>query len=484
MKIENSLQEDHQIKLTVEVEPEILDSSKKKAARRIAQKVKIPGFRPGKAPFNVVQKQIGDAAILEDAIDLLLEDYYPKIVEEAGISPYGPGSLQNILSMEPPTFEFLVPLAPEVTLGDYKGVRLEMENKSATDEDVDKVLENLRQRQAAVEPADRAVEEGDLTYVTLSAERQSPDEDGNTALIAERKYPVLIDRPDTDTAEEWPFPGFSRKLIGVMPGDSITLEYTFPSDYEMEELRDVTGLYHVRVEETKSRILPELNDDFAKVVSSHETMAALKGEILTSLQSDFSASASAEFEAKVLGSIVESSSVKYPPQLLAHELEHMLEDFQREIQNQGMSLDLYLKTREITLDELKAELSPRAIERVTRGLVLMELARAENIEVSQELAQERLNQTILEIQQTFPEEDARRLLNSESLQSIANRIITDEVTRLTLERIGKIARNEPIEIEIPAEQKDDNGEHAGAVSESVETNPTEDESRKDQNELS
>lgn len=452
MKIENTLQEDHQIRLTVEVEPEVLNSSKKKAARRIAQKVKIPGFRPGKAPYNVIQRQIGDAAILEDAIDLLLEDYYPKILEEAGVSPYGPGSLQEIKSMEPPTFEFLVPLAPEVTLGDYRAIRMSMENRVATDEDVDRVLENLRQQQASVEPVERAVEEGDLTYITLSAERKTTGDTGNEPLIAERRYPVLIDKPETDTSEEWPFPGFSRKLLGLNLGEEAAFEHVFPSEYEIEELRGATGVYKVRVEETKSRRLPDLNDEFVKSVSSHETVDLLREEILKSIQADYDSSAQAEFETGVLGKVVEGSSTKYPPQLLSHELEHMVEDLERELTGQGMDLDLYLKTREISREKLEEELTPRAVERIGRGLVLMELARAENIEVSKETAQERLNQTILEIQQSLPEQDVRRLLSGDSLQNLANRIITDEVTRLTLERIGKIARGESVETENKVEE--------------------------------
>ncbi len=124
MKIDTVQQDDHQIKLTVEVEPETLEGAKKKAGKKISGKVKVPGFRPGKAPYSVVLRQVGEAAILEEALDILLQDIYPSIIEEAKIEPYGPGSLQNVVTMEPPTFEFMVPLAPEVELGDYRALRM------------------------------------------------------------------------------------------------------------------------------------------------------------------------------------------------------------------------------------------------------------------------------------------------------------------------------------------------------------------------
>ena len=127
MKIQKELLEDHQIELNVEIDADPYEKAKHQAARKIAKKVKIPGFRPGKAPYNVILRHVGEGAIVEDAVDILIEDIYPKILDEAEIQPYGPGSLQNIESLDPPTFKFLVPLAPEVELGDYKVLEIPYE---------------------------------------------------------------------------------------------------------------------------------------------------------------------------------------------------------------------------------------------------------------------------------------------------------------------------------------------------------------------
>ena len=169
MKIDTQPLEDHQVKLTVEVENEKLSEAKIRAARQLAKKVKIPGFRPGKAPYQVVVRQIGDAAILEEAMELLIDDIYPKVIEEADIHPYGPGKLEQIVSTEPPTFEFVIPLEAKVVLGDFRSIRRPYELKEIPEQDVENVLDDLRERQAVIEPVDRPAQPGDLVDVRLSA---------------------------------------------------------------------------------------------------------------------------------------------------------------------------------------------------------------------------------------------------------------------------------------------------------------------------
>lgn len=165
MKIEKTFEEGHQAKLVVEFEPQILETSKIKAAKSIAKRIKIPGFRPGKAPFNVIQKQVGDAAIIEGAIEIIIDDMYPKVIEEADIEPYGPGALEEVTSMDPPIFQFMVPLSPEVNLGKYREIRIDFEEKGVEQKDIDEVINNLKDQQAVIEPVDREVQEGDRKSV-------------------------------------------------------------------------------------------------------------------------------------------------------------------------------------------------------------------------------------------------------------------------------------------------------------------------------
>ena len=192
MKIETEIQEDHQAKLTVEVEVDVMEGMKRRAARKIARRVRIPGFRPGKAPYQVIVRQLGEGAILEEALEMLVEDIYPKIIEDTEIKPYGPGSLDNVVSLEPPVLEFMVPLDAEVTLGDYRSLRKPYEPSEVSDDDVNKVLENLRERQAVIEPVERPAQEGDLVTVRLSATKRTQVEDEDPNLISERSAPMIV----------------------------------------------------------------------------------------------------------------------------------------------------------------------------------------------------------------------------------------------------------------------------------------------------
>src|SRR3989304_7264071 len=175
MKISQTALDDHQIQFSVEVEAQTLESARQKAARKIAPRVKTPGSRPGKAPYAVIEKQVGAQAIKDEALDIVLDDMYPRVIEETGIKPYGPGTLEKVHEdKQPQVFEFRVPLSPEVKLGDYKSIRLPFEDKPVTEADIETVLNNFRDQHDVLGPVKRAAQEGDIVYILLSAERKEP----------------------------------------------------------------------------------------------------------------------------------------------------------------------------------------------------------------------------------------------------------------------------------------------------------------------
>ena len=147
MKIEKEVLEDQQVKFTVEVDSDQLEAAKRKAAKKIARRIKVPGFRPGKAPYQVIQRQVGDEALLEESIEILVNDVYPQVIEDAEIDPYGPGNLENVLSLDPVALEFIVPLMPEVELADYQSVRLPYDPPEITDTEVEAVEQDFRQQE-------------------------------------------------------------------------------------------------------------------------------------------------------------------------------------------------------------------------------------------------------------------------------------------------------------------------------------------------
>jgi trigger factor len=456
LKISQKPLDDHQIQFSVEVEPQTLESARQKAARKIAQRVKIPGFRPGKAPFNVIEKQVGAQAIKDEALDIVLDDMYPRVIEETGIKPYGPGTLEKVHEdKEPQVFEFRVPLSPEVKLGNYKDIRLPFKDKSVTEKDVENVLDNLREQNAVLQPVQRAAQEGDIAYILLSAERQTP-KDGKTALLTERRYPVVIEKADVDTKNEWPFPGFSRLLIGLKVGEEKSFPHTFAKDSEYEELRGEAATFKLKVEEIKDRQLPELSDELAQSLGNYKTVADLRTEVKKQLTDNYKQQAEDEYENQIVEKIIEGSQIKYPPQMLHHEIHHYIEDMGPDLAARGLDLDTYLKSRQITHDQLEEEVSPRVEERLKKSLVIMEVSREEKVEVPEPEVQGLVEEKIKRLQQVVSADDMRKLLAKENLQGLVSRTLTEEVIRRTLERLRAIAQGkEPKKEEEKTEKKEE-----------------------------
>jgi trigger factor len=452
LKIEQKPLDDHQIHFTVEVEKQTLDSARQKAARKIAQRVKIPGFRPGKAPFNVIEKQVGTAAIKEEAIDIVLDEMYPQIIEETGIKPYGPGTLEKVHEdKEPHVFEFRVPLSPEVTLGDYKAIRLPYEEKTVTDKDIESTLTNLREQNAVLAPVERGAQEGDIAYILMSAERQEPDKDGQTALLQERRYPVVIEKADVDTKNEWPFPGFSRLLIGLKPGEDKNFPHTFAKDSDFEDLRGVASTFKLKVEEIKDRQLPELDDNFAQGLGNYKTAAELRADVEKQLGENYQRQSEDEYEGKIVDKIVADAKIKFPPQMLHHEIHHYIEDLEPELAARGLDMETYLKSRQMDMEKLEEEVSPRVEERLKRSLVIMEVAKQEKVEVPENEVQALVEERVQRLQQMLSPDDLKKVLAKENLQGLVSRTLTEEVIRRTLARMRKIAQGKGDDLETKPE---------------------------------
>jgi trigger factor len=439
LNINTEFLETHEAKLTVIVEPENFDGAKRRAARQLSKKYKIPGFRPGKAPFAVVQKHLGDGAITEQAIGNLIDEIYPKAIEEADLKPYGPGSLEEMTSMDPLTFEFLVPLVPEVELSEYQDIRIEFQTKEVKEENIQEVINNLRESQATIEAVERPIEEGDMVYITLSGDKKGEEDPEKKVLLEERRYPVIIEKEDATQESEYPFPGFSRKLIGLSVGDKKSFQNTFKKDYEFEELQGVTGIYKVTVEEIKGRSLPEVNDDFAKSVGNYETVEDLNTEIRQTLEEQFESEQLSEYDTQIIDVLAENSTIKYPPQMLEDEIDDFIHDLEHRLANQGLTIDLYLKSRSLEMSSLRDEVRDNAEARMKRGLILMEVANMEKISIPQEEITERVQKTLQEVAAYYSEEEANRLGTGANLENLRSRIATDEIISRTLKKLRNIA---------------------------------------------
>ena len=454
MKIDTQPLKDHQVKLTVEVEPRPFEESKQRAARKLARQVKIPGFRPGKAPYPVIVRHIGEPAIIEEAIEILVNDVYPEALKEANIQAYGPGSLEQIVSIDPPTFEFIVPLRAQVTLGDYHSIRLPYEKKEITPEMVEEVVKNLRERQAIIEPVERPAQEGDLVRVQLRADHIDPVEDQPAVLFNNRPLSFAVESEGVENPMEWPFPGFSRRLLGMSAGEDAHYFYTYPEESEHKSLRGIEAEFFLTVEQVSSRSLPDLEEEFAKSVGDYASMDELSEAIHQDLEKQAHDEYNQDYDDKILEEVIELSTIKYPPQMLEREIETVISRLENNLAQQNLDIDLYLKTRQMDMDGLKDSLKPIAETRLKKTLVLLEVAEAEKINVDPQSLQSETSRTLNELSTVMEQKEFRSLIQTnENRSNLVSSIMMEMLISRTQERLRVIAQG----LEIAPEEGTETG---------------------------
>lgn len=445
MKIEQTYLEDHQLEVTVEAELEVFEQAKHRAAKEMSKGKNIPGFRPGKAPYQRVVTHFGEAAIIDNALDHFLDEVYPQIIDEIDREPYGPGQVKEIKTLEPPTFVFYIPLQPEVKLGEYRDIRLPYEKADVPQEEVDKILDRMLSQQASIEPVEHPAEEGNLVDTSLDARAVDSDpDDEESYLLKNQPLPVMIKDKKDDQDKEWPFPGFSRQLLGVSSGDSLDLTYEFPGDDSVEEdYRGKEVLYAVQVEGIRERVLPELDDAFVKTVSDLESVDELREQILEELTAQQAMEEENTYVNNILEKIQEDSEIKFPPQMIENEIDGEVQELETRLKTQGMDLEMYLKIQDQDAEGLREQIKPNAEKRITQGLVIGKISESEDLDFdTQEITDE--FKAILD--NHFGDDEKARAEYMQSGDSVAllNRVSSQIVTRKTLDFLMALAQGEDI----------------------------------------
>ncbi len=435
MKFEKTIQDDHQARVIVEVDTDRLEAAKRRAARKFSERGKIPGFRPGKAPYETIRRFYGEPAIYEQAVDLLVDEVYPDMLKEADLKPAAAGSLEKIEGTDIPKFTFLVPLAPEVTLDDYHSIRIPYEFMLPGEEKLNQALEELQQMYGTTEEIDRTVQEGDYVLVDLKSEKESLTRSGFATMVRKE-----------DKENEFPFPGFARQLTGLKAGETKTITHQFPKEYEDTTLADQTVDIQATVKTVRTVTLPELNDEFAKMVGPYESLDALK----EALKKDIEERARAEYDdgyyAKLIDKVKETAKIKFAPQTLEHEAEHVVDDLRQRLANQNLDLETYYKMRNTdAVKFLEEEAKPVAKKRLERSLILDEISRQEKIDVDNQALDQEFNNTLMDLQMQGVnlnkirggKQGQQKVAEVVALES-ANRLLT----RRTLERLKLIATGE------------------------------------------
>ena len=439
MKIEVLPQEDHQVKIIAEFETSQLEEYKIRAAKKLGRNTRIPGFRPGKAPIDILRRVIGEETIHQQAIEDLIDEQYPNILDEAEIKPGSSGSLDEIISTDPPKFSFLVPLEPEVELGNYKDLRLDYNLEAVTEQEITDFLNNMRTSYATAEPVERAAVEGDLVYVKLSGSLTHPTEDEDAQVYPERPAQFIIGT-DIIQNRDRPFPGFNDQLIGLSTGDEKTIVHTFPEDDSDETLRGKEVEFKVNVQSVKALHMPELNDDFAQTVGEFENMDALRTAVINQLENSKKDAADDKFFVELLDKLVESSVIKYPSNILDHEVEHMMEHLKEDLTRQGLEMDAYFKMLEMDREKyIEEKARPAARKRLERALVIEEVGKRENIQLGKDDYEEAISTTVDQLKSLPGAQKRKERVSQEVFNSVAASALSRKYNQLILDRLKLIA---------------------------------------------
>lgn len=459
MKIEQSYLDDHQLELTVETEGEVFQKAKHMAAKELAKGKKIPGYRPGKAPYQLIVNHFGEAAVIDQALEFFLDEIYPQVIEEIDAEPYGPGRVKEIKSLEPPQLIFTIPLQPEVSLGDYRQIRLEYETNPVTEGDVEEMIDRMRAQHASVESVDHPAEEGNLVDTSLDCRPVDSDpEDQDAFLLLNQPLPVMIKSKSEDDQKEWPFPGFSRQLLGVSQGDSLELTYEFPDEESVDEdYRGKEVLYSVTVNGIRERVLPELTDEFVQTISDQETVADLREQILQELKTQRETEDENAYVSRILDAILEQAEVKYPPQMVENEIEGEIKELESQLNAQGLDMEMYLNIQNQDEQELREQIRPNAEERIVRGLVIGKISEDEELDIdSEDITGE--FQSILEAHFEDDEKGREEYLRSGDSVALLNRVTSQMITRKTLDFLIAVAKGEDFSQHLKAAEEDETQE--------------------------
>ena len=382
MSVQVEKLEKNMAKLTIEDSAEQLKDAMQKAFNKNKNGFNIPGFRRGKAPMSMIEKMYGEGVFYEDAADEAINATCMDAMNESGLDIVSRPevTVEQIGKDQPFIYSALVAVKPEVTLGEYKGIEVQKADAEVTDADVEAELKRVQDQNARlVTVEDRPVADGDQTVIDFEGYVDGKTFDGGTA---EDFQLTIGSHAFIDTFEE--------QLIGKNIGEECEVNVTFPTEYHAKELAGKPATFKVTVKEIKVKELPELDDEFASEVSEFETLDEYKTDIRAKLSERKQKAAASENENRVVDKVVENASMEIPDRMLDGQIDNMVQEMARNMESQGLSMDLYLKYTGMTMDQIREQMRPQAEKRIKTRLTLEAVVKAENIQTSDERLDEEI----------------------------------------------------------------------------------------------
>ena len=363
-------------KLIMEAPAEEFEKAIDKAYQKSRNKLSIPGFRKGKVPRRMIEQMYGKEIFYEDAANIVIPSAYAKAVDECTEEIVSQPTIDIVQaeSGKPFIFTAEVALKPEVTLGKYKGIEVERADTNVTEEEIDAAVDKERESNArTISVEDRAVKDGDMTVIDFEGFVDGETFEGGKG----ENYPLTI---GSNTF----IPGFEEQLVGAEIDKEVEVNVTFPEDYQAAELAGKPAVFKCTVREIKEKELPELDDEFASEVSEFDTLAEYREDVKKNLTEKKEEEAKAEKEEKVIEAIIADAQMDIPEAMLATQQRSMADDFAQRIRMQGLTIDQYFQFTGLTREAFLEQLKPQAEQRIKTRLVLEAVAKAENIEASEE----------------------------------------------------------------------------------------------------
>ena len=374
--------EKNMAKLTIEVSAEDLEKAMQAAYQKAKGRITLPGFRKGKAPRKMIEQMYGKGIFLEDAANALIPEHYSKALEECDLEIVSQPEI-DVTQAEPgKAFIFTAEVAvkPEVTLGEYKGVEVPKSETEVTDEDVDAELKKEQEKNSrTVTVEDRGAENGDITTIDFEGFVDGEAFEGGKG----ENYSLTIGSGTF-------IPGFEDQLIGVEAEKEVEVKVTFPEEYHAENLQGKDAVFKCTVHEIKEKELPEIDDEFAAEVSEFDTLDEYKADVKAKIKEEKAKEGKAKKEDQVIAKAIENATMEIPELMIKTQARQQMDNFAQNLMSQGLTMEQYAQFTGMTADKMMEQMLPSAEKNIKTRLVLEAIAKAENIEISDEKIDEKL----------------------------------------------------------------------------------------------
>lgn len=450
MNVEVTRLPESRVTLKIELSPQEVELALTRAHKQLVGRVNVPGFRKGKAPRAMVERAVGRELFIHEATEEAVRWGYRKAIEQENLDPIDEAEIKpdeehdHLEEGQLFQFEAIVPVKPEVQLPDYHAIHLDRPEVNVTDEDVDKLLEDLREKNATLEPVARNAQIRDVVTMNITGKSDGQEIINNENLDFELRDEEAGD-PDPG------LPGLSKELQGVKQGDIREITLSLPDLYRDEQLAGKTLFLRVLVKEIKRKVLPDLDDEFAQSISELETLEAVRDTLRKNLTMERKLESEEKLVADAINEVTSRTFIEIPPALIEEEIDRMLSDMRGAFERRGLNFQQYLNTAGKSEIEIRDEMREGATQNVKNTLVLASVADAENIQVSNSDVNRALEELLRSA--NMAEGERRRLRSSNAVRNnIKSRLRRQQAMQKLVEIVAGSDEVSPDATEAAAER--------------------------------